>query len=1158
MSSVRLLQLRGRSNGWAQPIELNVKNYIGAGNSSYTGYGATLLKNQDPSLWQRVTNVFTTQWDSNYVRALITPGPVTNVSGSFKGLSTLFFGKWQTGAIMSDNQTILNGGWSSTFSWIGAPSVSSYDLTYDLQYSPTFGYSFVYNNFTIAQPRFDFSRYDLLTLTATNGIAKIAFTPYQTTQGSLAAGVLNLGNVSTASAIKTAKDSGWLGQAWAGAQQAKSVVADPVQIVSGDFCADNVDLTLAGPMPLQLRRNYQSRNVADNQFGYGWKMGVMPWLVLTTNAAGDQIIYAAEMDGSLLAYRYQSNNVWTVQPTNNPTLANFTSTGIGSVANSFNNRIEQNQTNNALYVLTAADGSKRTYQVMTSFGIDSGTNHLSRIRPYLTKWEDHAGNYYSFNYGTNSSADDFGELNRIVGADGTFLALKYDIYGRVTDAFTDDSRHVLYQYDQYGDLSSVKLPDDSTWQYQYQHYTFTTNSQTYVDSNHLLAQETKPDGRLLANTYDSLRRVTIQAASVGTNRELVTNAWIFYTNSCTGLTNDSITGTTRVEDVFHNPTIYSYTNNLITRIDEPLGRTTIQDWFETTETNKAGYYPRSLEMVVDVRGLTNKFFYDGNGNVTNLTINGDLTGEGITSQSATATYTYTTNNLFATATDPVSNRVAYFYDGTSDSFSSHAWKEAVAGLESPRTDSFTRMLLQLWTWAYGLRQTVPSDCASGQFVEIQRRTNGFTTVAAFQYNPSDMHSQRTFRATPIRQSQTISPTRRAGDTYEVADARGRRIRVNYDAVGRAQWRDVFDENTNALSHEAFYYNRNGELEWYDGPRSNPDDYTYFDYDGAGRKVQEIRWRSRAKTDGTGVEAETGDNLYATTFYSYDPFGNLTKLIDPRGAVTTNTWDALGRLVQRKSLDTNGSTVLATEGFSYESGGLVRFYTNALGGVTETRYTSAGQPGFRQNADGSTNGWIYYLDGRIRREIQGNGSYLETTYSDVSRTISRIFYSVAGSPLATNVSVFDQRGNLIQRTDAANNVFVSTYDGLDRLKIAAGPAVVTVTENCQIPGCGVYVTNVLQQAVTNYYDSAGVSMTNVNALGEKAVRFFDALGRTVGAQVYASGAGSPSRTVAVAYAPDNNSITVTEGSGANVISTSAYTDADNHTVTFHCISICKYP
>ena len=276
-------------------------------------------------------------------------------------------------------------------------------------------------------------------------------------------------------------------------------------------------------------------------------------------------------------------------------------------------------------------------------------------------------------------------------------------------------------------------------------------------------------------------------------------------------------------------------------------------------------------------------------------------------------------------------------------------------------------------------------------------------------------------------------------------------------------------------------------------------------------------------------------------------GNLTLAVDPRGAMTTNTWDALSRLVQRQHLDTNGVTVLSAEGFGYEPGGQVKYYTNALGGLTTNLYTITGKPEYRGNPDGSTNGWRYYLDGRVKREIQSNGAYWQMTYDDVNRITTRIFYSAAGVPEATNSVQLDRRGNVIQKVDAGGNVFTTAFDGLDRAKVNAGPAIVTVTsqENpftFQIT----YATNVLQQSSTNFYDSAGRVLTNVDALGESTVTTMDALGRTTSAKIYSS-SSSLVREKYFAYSADHNSVTVTDGSGASAISHTTWTDNDGHTV-----------
>jgi len=1153
VSSIRLLQLAAQntaSNGVAGPMELNIENYNTLGNQSYTGYGSTLLKNETPSLWATVGSVYASEWDAPFVRTLITPGQVSNATGSFKGMAALIFGETETGATMSDNQTTLNGGYSDELDWMDTyDSFPDYVLTYNLDYSPSTGYTFTYNSLTIPQPQFYFSPYTALTMNSggSGQTAQIAFTPQQTTQASQISAGLNLLSASTGGAIQAEKNTGWFGRAGAGIRQAGAMIAEPVQVVSGDFYSDTADMTLAGPMPLQLRRNYFSRNVADGEFGTGWKLSFTPWLVPTTNASNNQLLYAAEPDGAVLAYRYQTNNLWTIMPADNPDLVNFTASGIGGTGNAFNNTIRQNATNSGLYTLLGADGSQRTYQMMTNFAITAGTNQLSRVRPYLTLWQDAAGNYYQFSYGTNSANNNFGRLYRVQGANGASLTFEYDYYGRIIQVISDDDRIVGYQYDSYGDLTSVTLPDNTQWQYGYDHYSFTTNSQIYTDSDHLLISETKPDGRMVANTYDSLRRVIMQQATVGGERQLITNAWFFYTNNCTTLTNPLISGVTCVKDVFQNAYFYYYTNNLITNTIEPLGRTNIQSWYSIVETNGPGYYPNSLQYSVDARHLTNWFFYDSNGNVTNVTAYGNLTGNGGSGDCATNTFVYTSNSCPSTAIDPVGNQLSFFYNDPSDAYhlTDLQFSGGGAGIATNHWRYTNAVgIVNMGGWfetnrASGLcYQEILADTATNAWVyngrgfPVQRTQYAATADLPYDSDP------------PVTAYFAFTPR---GDLATITDALGRQVNMNYDEMGRLEWRDVFDQSSNVVSRENFYYTDNGELEWYDGPRSNPGDYIWFNYDGAGRKAQEIHWRTQAKADGSGIQAVSGNALYDTTFYAYDYFGNLTSTTDQRGASTTNNWDALGRLVQRQSFDVGGTALLATEAFAYEPGGLIQSYTNALGGLTTNQYTSTGRPQFRLNADGSTNGWTYYLDGRINREIQGNGAYWQSTYNDANRIVTRTFYSPAGMSEATNSFQFDTRGNPIQFVDAGGNSFIAAYDGLGRVKTAAGPTIVTINSVDNIlTQQTTYTTNVSAQSLTNYFDAAASVTTNVNALGESTVSWFDVLGRVTQTEII-SASGALIHQRSLTYSPDFNSVTIADGSGASAIVHTIYTDNDGQNV-----------
>ena len=107
-----------------------------------------------------------------------------------------------------------------------------------------------------------------------------------------------------------------------------------------------------------------------------------------------------------------------------------------------------------------------------------------------------------------------------------------------------------------------------------------------------------------------------------------------------------------------------------------------------------------------------------------------------------------------------------------------------------------------------------------------------------------------------------------GEMAQRIDGAGRSYVFIHDPMGRPSGQETYEAGqTTPMDFNYSYYNFNGELTWSDGPRYNPEDYIWRDYDGAGRKTTEIHWRSRGKADGSGVEAETGDDLYVHDFFS---------------------------------------------------------------------------------------------------------------------------------------------------------------------------------------------------------------------------------------------------------------------------------------------------
>jgi YD repeat-containing protein len=1130
VSTMKLLRLAQSRSSQSVPgiFALNYLNYTQLGNSNING---TLLKNFDPAVWLQVTN-WLSRYDARVDQVFMTPGAVTNQSNTYRGVGAFL---WSPGgqlkAIITPN---LNGGFApfvpdQSFTAYNSPNISI-GLDPNNNFFVTLTAASGANPFLAPDA---FASYNAASVISSANAGYYNYSGFQTAWTGEVMDYLGLGSLGSQSlnfgqSIQADEgNSGFLGWLSDGLSQMASGVADPVHAVTGEFYVNAADVALPGPMPLVVSRNHSSLNPADNQFGFGWKLNYMPYLSL--DAAGT-IIYAAEADGAVIAYEQTSTNANVFLPAaaKNPQLNNHSQAGIGSTANRMRNRIQRVVGSGTYYYLYAPDGGKRTFKVMTFAG---GVN---RTRPYLQTWEDQRGNCFTVEYGTDPAQPDYAEARRVQSSNGNYLGFRFDVYGHIIEAYTGDGRRIVYEYDSFGDLVNVTLPDQSRIGYEYEHKTQLVNGKTVPYSTHLLIRENKPDGRVLVNQYDAQRRVTNQLATVGADLNPVRNATFVYSNNfnpANSFTN-TITGSTFVIDINGKTNKFFYDRGLITNITDTLNQTITQDWFDPSETNKAGYYPRSLEFRIDARGLKTSFQYDANGNITNRTLRGDLTGDGILTQQAVTSTTYNSNSLPLTVIDPVGNRTQFVYH-TNFIFLPQRVARLVGA--TPVSTNWFDYYSVTNTFAQG--GTTLTNLARG-LTQREIRAQGSPDSATTEWT----HDGRGFVTRQTAFSGTADPNvvlnffyNSRGELVEQVDAANRTNAFDYDGVGRLKWKETFSETGAWLSGDYFYYNENGELIWTDGPRFNPEDYVWRDYDGAGRKTIELRWRSQAKYDGSGVEAPMSDDLYAATFFQYDGYGNLTNIVDPVGNRTAQGYDTLGRMTRQVSYSASG-TAMATNLFAYEPGGQVSIATNAAGGITRKFYTSTGQLKRQEEPSGAFNEWRYDLAGRPVKQALVNNTYWQHVYDDLNRRVTSHFKTNT-TFLATNVVEFDRRGNTVKRTDAEGYTFTTTFDDLDRVKVSAGPIVITTSPGVPGGGGGT-VTN--QQIATYTYDASGKTLTVQNALGEKTITTQDAAGRPVRVEHRAPN-NAIVRVQTTGYSIDHHSVTATNGTGTGAIVSTAYTD-----------------
>ena len=446
-------------------------------------------------------------------------------------------------------------------------------------------------------------------------------------------------------------------------------------------------------------------------------------------------------------------------------------------------------------------------------------------------------------------------MRRIQCSNGNYLGFYFDVYGHIIEAYSGDGRFVDYEYDQFGDLVTVTLPDESTREYVYQHGTQAVTNGGVVTqqpySIHLIVEEDKPDGRALINAYDSQRRVTNQLSTAGQDLNPIRTATFIYannfnlTNACT----NTISGHTLVIDANNHTNRFDYTNSLITQITDPLGHTLQQTWYPDNAT--APGYPRSVAQRIDQRGLVTQYQYDSNGNVTNTAVTGDLTGYG-TNSTAVTTAVYNSNCLPVLVVDPVGNSVSNIYDPTYPFLPQQVIQ--VCGFHAG-----FRQLLRLWQRDQRCHQRLDSSHQPGlravdpHHPRLQlagcRHQRPVLQRAGIRHQHRPIHRHRR----PGHQLSLFYNER--NELVQRTDAGGRTYTFTYDDLGRPTGHETFDTGAaTPMDWEYRYYNDNGELNWIDGPRYNPEDYVFYDYDGAGRKIEETHWQSQGNRDGSGVSA----------------------------------------------------------------------------------------------------------------------------------------------------------------------------------------------------------------------------------------------------------------------------------------------------------------
>ena len=320
------------------------------------------------------------------------------------------------------------------------------------------------------------------------------------------------------------------------------------------------------------------------------------------------------------------------------------------------------------------------------------------------------------------------------------------------------------------------------------------------------------------------------------------------------------------------------------------------------------------------------------------------------------------------------------------------------------------------------------------------------------------------------------------------------VTLNYDTAGNllSRTRTGYTGGNQETRTSTFTYNAFGQMTSADGPRTDVDDVTTYEYYPNDASQGLNRGMLKKITDPLGEELQ---------FSNYNAFGKPATVTDISGIATTFVYDTEGRV-------TSKTREGRTTGFEYDdAGNLTKIDQPGTNDIVYT-YTDANRLEKMEDSLGNYIQYTYDTEGNhTRQEIHDDSGTLaqfaDFEFDEFNRLQKTTYPGGAFEELA-----YDENNNLINRIDPNSKSTQYDYDFLNRLT--------TVTQ----PG----------SVVTGYgYDSHNNLVSFTDAENHTTAYGYDDFGRQFSAA-----------------SPDTGTTTYTYDAAGNLISK---TDANGITVTY---------
>jgi RHS repeat-associated protein len=871
---------------------------------------------------------------------------------------------------------------------------------------------------------------------------------------------------------------------------------DPVDLATGLFLYEKVDLVVDDVIPIVISRHYRQGDTNQGVRAFGLNF---------------QIAYQMFLTGDASTYSYADLNLADGGK------VRFTriSAGTGYADAVMEHTATPTRFYKARLTWNPAHGWEIAFKDGTvyEFIVGNPGSMLTAIR-------DRHGNRLTV-------ARPFGVVHnllfaRIVSPNGRWVDVTWDGQWRITQVRDHAGRTVSYTYDGASRLASVTDAQGGVTS-----YTYNTNVQ--------MLTVTDPKGiTYLTNTYAAgtgASRLTSQTQADGTTYQFA------YTTDATGkvIQTDVTDPRGTVRRVTFNSAGYPLTDT------RALGQAEQQT---TTYVRQAG--SSLVTSVTDALGRVTAYTYDTVGNVTTVT---RLSG---TSDAVTTTYTYEpTFNQVASVTDPLGHTTSLTYDSAGNLTTitdplSHATTITYNGAGQPVT--VTNAVGQTVSLGYdqGDLATVtdPLGNVTTRFTDAVGRlvavTNALGQRTRYTYDALNQVTAITDAVAGVTQLGYDGN----GNLTSVTDARGNATTYAYSNMDRVTTRT--DPLTRA---ETYGYDANGNPTGFTDRKSQVSSTTY---DRLNRPLL-VTYADGSTTaytwDAGNRLTQLVDSVAGTLTRTYDGLDRLTQETTPQGTISY-TYDAASR---RATMTVAGQPTVtytydtanrltgitqgtATIGFAYDNADRRILLTLPNGTSTEYGYDAASRlTGLTYKAGTTTLGTLTYAYDAAGARTTVGGTWARTgqpaavasaTYNAANHQVTfggtTLTYDLNGNLTSdgTTTYTWNARNQLVSITGPVAASFV--YDGAGRrqTKTIAGTTTSFLHDG----------SNPVQEqsgaALANLLTGLGIDEYFVRTDGAGAQTFWtDALGSTVALT-------DATATVAVSYTYEAFGATAISGTTGN--------------------------